>query len=259
MAAGGGHACRHRKRESVRLVSHTMGLPVLLRPVAPAVLQNAPGVTHVGGADGAGAGAGTTVGMSIVGGAGISSVVGGGGWTVVVIDGGAGSGVVVVVVGATVTEGEVVAAVSGTLMMVAGTVLGTGACRRTGRVESCFGATTPINMNNGTDAASTQPAVLLLPMRAQRNRPRTRPIIPTTTVPNHMSMTMMASVCMVPLPPVFCGTDRGAPNGRGSWYRPALQSTIDQLTPEESKGITCADRTAPRTNPAGAQPRRGPM
>jgi hypothetical protein len=40
-----GYAARHRSRESVAVVLQTMALPVLVRPVAPATEQNAPGVT----------------------------------------------------------------------------------------------------------------------------------------------------------------------------------------------------------------------
>jgi hypothetical protein len=40
-----GQALRQRSRASVAVVLQTIGLPVLLKPVAPAAEQKAPGVT----------------------------------------------------------------------------------------------------------------------------------------------------------------------------------------------------------------------
>lgn len=60
---------RHRRRESVAEVRQTSTLPLLVTPVAPAVEQNAPGVT-VGPGAGAAAGvvAGTACGGTVCGG-----------------------------------------------------------------------------------------------------------------------------------------------------------------------------------------------
>lgn len=188
------HPCCQRNRPSLA-ASHTICLPVLLVPVAPAVLQNAPGVTGFAGTatDGTGitGGTGTTVGAST------DCVSGGTGTTVVVGD---GTATMVEVVGATDVDAVVVGVETGADVVVVGAMLEADTEERPGCIESCFGATNPATTNTGTDAANTHPAVLRLPMRAQRRRPRTRPMTATTTMPIQSRTRTEATTCIILIP-----------------------------------------------------------
>lgn len=176
-----------------------MGLPVLLVPVAPAELQNAPAVTGFGGAatvgatGAAGAGGvvtagttGSTIGVSgaCVGGAG-TSIEGGSSASDIVV-GVVVAGVDVVVVGVT-GIGWVLVVGAG----LADIAEDSGFC-----AESCFGATNPIAMKTATDATNTHPAVRRLPMRAHRTRPRMRPMTEMTTMTIQMRTRTEVSTCM---------------------------------------------------------------